>query len=183
MNQRVLLQKGDTAPEVVIIKAAGLTVGGTAIRTVKHVRKIWELGQQAVLLVRAEFGPEVCDEFVPLVERGVLLHKIEGVFHDTCLTVKYLTSCTNCVPQAASCIMVGENGNPYQTMRSPGWITFVASIPETCPLMLGIANTKRTSRKKWATQLWWRCKKWGVVDQWWRTVGYYCYGQCVGSHT
>jgi hypothetical protein len=72
--------------EVVTFEAAGLTVGGTAQRTAEHVRKTWELGQQALLLVRAELGPEVCDELVPLVEGGVLLHKIEGAMHDTCPT-------------------------------------------------------------------------------------------------
>ena len=86
MNQWVLLQEGDNAPEVVTFEAAGLTVGGTATRTAEHVRKTWELGQQAVLLVRAELGPEVCDDLVPLVEGGVLLHKIEGAMHDTCPT-------------------------------------------------------------------------------------------------
>ncbi len=44
MNQWVLLQEGDHAPEVVTIEAAGLTVGGTAERTAEHVRKSWELG-------------------------------------------------------------------------------------------------------------------------------------------
>jgi hypothetical protein len=86
MNQWVLLQEGDHAPEVVTIEAAGLTVGGTAERTAEHVRKSWALGQEAVLRVRAELGPDVCDELVPLSGGGVLLHKIQGAMHDTCPT-------------------------------------------------------------------------------------------------
>ena len=66
MNQWVLLQEGDNAPEVVTIEAAGLTVGGTAKRTAEHVQKSWDLGQEAVLLVRAELGSDVCDELVCL---------------------------------------------------------------------------------------------------------------------
>jgi hypothetical protein len=54
MNQWVLLQEGDNAPEVVTIEAAGLTVGGTAKQTAEHVQKSWDLGQQAVLRVHAE---------------------------------------------------------------------------------------------------------------------------------
>jgi hypothetical protein len=39
MNQWVLLQEGDNAPEVVTFEADGLTVGGTAKRTAEYVRK------------------------------------------------------------------------------------------------------------------------------------------------
>jgi hypothetical protein len=110
MNQWVLLQEEDNAPKVVTFEAAGLTVGETAQRTAEHVRKTWELGQQAVLLVRVELGPEVCDELVPLVEGGVLLHKIEGASMTLVLRqIKYLTLCEKCAPRAGSCITVTRN--------------------------------------------------------------------------
>jgi hypothetical protein len=95
MNQWVLLQEGDNAPEVVTIEAAGLTVGGTAKRTAEHVQKSWDLGQEAVLLVRAELGPDVCDELVCLAGGGVLLHKIQGAMHDTCPTANLVPYLVN----------------------------------------------------------------------------------------
>jgi hypothetical protein len=70
MNQWVLLRESDNAPEVVTFEAAGLTVGGTAKQTAEHVRKSWDLGQQAVALVRAEHGPDLCDELGPLAGGG-----------------------------------------------------------------------------------------------------------------
>jgi hypothetical protein len=85
MNQWVLLQEGDNPPEVLTIQVAGLTIGGTAQETAEHVAKSWELGQEAVLLVRNALGPDLC-ELVPLAGGGVLLHKIKGAMHDTCNT-------------------------------------------------------------------------------------------------
>ncbi len=67
------------------IQIAGLTIGGTAQETAEHVAKSWELGQEAVLLVRNMLGPDVC-ELVPMSGGGVLLHKIKGAMHDTCNT-------------------------------------------------------------------------------------------------
>jgi hypothetical protein len=85
MNQWVLLQEGDKPPEVLSIQVAGLTIGGTAQETAEHVAKSWELGQEAVLLVRHALGADVC-ELVPMAGGGVLLHKIKGAMHDTCNT-------------------------------------------------------------------------------------------------
>ena len=86
MNQWVLLQEGENAPEIVTIEAAGLTVGGTAQALADHVKNSWDVGQQAVILVRNELGPELCDELAPLTRGGVVLHKIQGSMHDTCNT-------------------------------------------------------------------------------------------------
>jgi hypothetical protein len=86
MNQWVLLQAGENAPELLTIEAAGLTVGGTAQDLADHVENSWEIGQQAVMLVRKELGPDLCDALVPLAGGGVLLHKMKGAMHDTCNT-------------------------------------------------------------------------------------------------
>ena len=91
MNQWVLLQEEENAPEIVTIEAAGLTVGGTSQDLADHVATSWDIGQQAVALVRDALGPDLCDELVPLAGGGVLLHKIQGTMHDTCNTA-------NCVP-------------------------------------------------------------------------------------
>jgi hypothetical protein len=37
-------------------------------------------------MVREALGPGLADEFVPLVNGGVQLHKIFGIMHDTCHT-------------------------------------------------------------------------------------------------
>jgi hypothetical protein len=86
MNQWVLLQQGNNAPEIVTMEAAGLTVGGTAPDLAKHVANSWETGQRAVELVRIELGVDLCDDLVPLACGGVVLHKIQGAMHDTCNT-------------------------------------------------------------------------------------------------
>jgi hypothetical protein len=86
MNQWVLIQEGAQPPEVVTIQVAGITIGGTACETAEHVASSWKLGQEAILLLRSTLGPELCDELVPLVGGGVLLHKIKGSMHDTCNT-------------------------------------------------------------------------------------------------
>jgi hypothetical protein len=86
INQWMLLQKGDEPPEVVTIEAAGLTVGGTAKQIAEHIRKSWDLGQQAVRMVREQLGPDLADELVPLVGGGVLIHKIQSSMHDTVTT-------------------------------------------------------------------------------------------------
>jgi hypothetical protein len=86
MNQWVLLQEGDNPPEVVTIQVAGLTIGGTAQETAEHVARSWQVGQEAVMLVRNALGPDLCDELVPLAGGGVQLHKIKGSMHDTCNT-------------------------------------------------------------------------------------------------
>ena len=86
MNQWVLLQDGDNPPEVLTIQVAGLTIEGTAHETAEHVGNRWHLGQEAVMLARNALGPDLCDELIPLVGGGVLLHKIKGSMHDTCNT-------------------------------------------------------------------------------------------------
>ena len=92
INQWVLVQDGDTPPEIVTIEAAGLMVGGTARQVAEHVRKVWDLGQQACLLLREDLGPEVADELVPMVGGGVLIHKIQSTMHDTCATANLVPS-------------------------------------------------------------------------------------------
>ncbi len=44
------------------------------------------VGQEFVELLREHLGPEVADQHVPIIRGGVLLHKLQGVMHDTCNT-------------------------------------------------------------------------------------------------
>jgi hypothetical protein len=86
----VLLQEGDNPPEVLTIQVAGLTIGGKAQETAEHVERSWQIGQEAVMLLRNALGRDVCDELVPLTRGGVLLHKIKGAMHDTCNTANFV---------------------------------------------------------------------------------------------
>jgi hypothetical protein len=43
-------------------------------------------GQKCVNLLRDELGIEAADIHVPLINGGVLLHKLQGVMHNTCNT-------------------------------------------------------------------------------------------------
>ena len=88
----MLLQNGDKSPYIVTIEAAGLTVGGTAIQIAEHVRKSWDLGQQAVHMVREQLGPDLAEKLVPLIGGGVLIHKIQSSMHDTCATANLVPS-------------------------------------------------------------------------------------------
>jgi hypothetical protein len=95
---------------IVTVECAGILPCSTADETITHIEKTWQRGQvyllHAVLLplarnrkpnthlsvktllemVRAELGPEIGDELVPMVNGGVQLHKIFGLMHDTCNT-------------------------------------------------------------------------------------------------
>ena len=86
LNQWVLVQEGTGAPTVITVECCGLMVGSTSEEIAEHIRAAWVTGQECVDLVRQELGPILADEYVPLVQGGVQLHKIQGVMHDTCNT-------------------------------------------------------------------------------------------------
>ncbi len=109
MNQWVLLQEGDNPPEVLTIQVAdGLTIGGTAQETAEHVANSWHLGQDAVMLARNALDPESCDELIPLVDGGVLLHKIKGSMHDTCNTANLEPHLVLEMRETSGCLYYGE---------------------------------------------------------------------------
>ena len=85
LNQWVLLQEGGTLPTVCTIECAGILVGSTSEEIADHIRESWSNGQTAVGLLRDTLGA-CADVHVPLVNGGVLLHKLQGVMHDTCNT-------------------------------------------------------------------------------------------------
>jgi hypothetical protein len=61
-------------------------VGSTSEQLADHIRAAWITGQDCVDLVRQELGPVLADEYAPVVQGGVQLHKLQGVMHDTCNT-------------------------------------------------------------------------------------------------
>jgi hypothetical protein len=86
LNQWVLLKsEAGVPPKVVTIQCAGLLVGSKANEICAYIEESWALGQRAIAILRAELGVEA-DNLVPLINGGVLLHKLRGVMHDTCAT-------------------------------------------------------------------------------------------------
>ena len=85
LNQWVLLAEGGQAPCVCTIECAGILVGSTSEEIAAHIGESWANGQIAVGLLRDELG-DLAEALVPLTNGGVLLHKLQGVMHDTCHT-------------------------------------------------------------------------------------------------
>ncbi len=74
------------------MECTGLLIGSTALEICEHVKKAWQRGQMAIALLRQELGPEIADEYVPVVDGGISLHKIQGSMHDTCATANLVAS-------------------------------------------------------------------------------------------
>jgi hypothetical protein len=125
INQWVLLQKEDKPPEIVTIEAAGLIVGGTAKQIAEHVRKSWDLGQQAVVLVRDKLGAALADELVPLVGGGVLLHKIQSSMHDTCATANLVPSLVLELRETSGKLYYGEKEWNDLPLDEKPWFDFL----------------------------------------------------------
>ena len=85
LNQWVLLAEPGQAPSVCTIECSGILVGSTSEEIAAHIAESWANGQTAVGLLREELG-DLADALVPLANGGVLLHKLQGVMHDTCHT-------------------------------------------------------------------------------------------------
>ena len=85
LNQWVLLGEGGLPPSVCTVECAGVLVGSTSEEIAAHIKQSWANGQLAVGLLRDELGA-LADVHVPLRNGGVMLHKLQGVMHDTCNT-------------------------------------------------------------------------------------------------
>ena len=60
-------------------------MGSTSEEIAAHIAESWANGQSAVGLLREELG-DLAAALVPVANGGVLLHKLQGVMHDTCHT-------------------------------------------------------------------------------------------------
>jgi hypothetical protein len=125
MNQWVLLQQGNNAPEIVTMEAAGLTVGGTAPELAEHVAKSWETGQRAVELVRIELGADLCDDLVPLACGGVVLHKIQGAMHDTCNTANLVPHLVLQLRETSGRLYYGEEEWEAMPAEQKPWFDYL----------------------------------------------------------
>jgi hypothetical protein len=86
LNQWVLLQsEPGSPPRVITIQRAGLLVGSRANEICAYIEEAWELGPRAIAILREELANEA-DNFLPLTNGGVQLHKLRGIMHDTCAT-------------------------------------------------------------------------------------------------
>lgn len=72
----------------VYIGVANILIGGTAEQTVKHIETVFTRAHKTLLNIRRKLTEQGHDPdaFAPIVEGGVLLHKIQGTSHDTCAT-------------------------------------------------------------------------------------------------
>ena len=125
MNQWVLLQQGNNAPEIVTMEAAGLTVGGTAPELAEHVANSWETGQRAVELVRIELGADLCDDLVPLACGGVVLHKIQGAMHDTCNTANLVPHLVLQLRETSGRLYYGEEEWEAMPAEQKPWFDYL----------------------------------------------------------
>jgi hypothetical protein len=90
LNQWVLLKEEGSPPSVTTIECAGITVGSSSREIADHIKASWANGQEAVGMLREELGAEA-DILVPVVKGGVMLHKLQGVMHDTWNTANKTT--------------------------------------------------------------------------------------------
>jgi hypothetical protein len=60
-------------------------VGSTSQDIADHIKASWANGQEAVAMLREVLG-SLADVHVPVINGGVMLHKLQGVMHDTCHT-------------------------------------------------------------------------------------------------
>jgi hypothetical protein len=97
LNQWVLLAEPGKAPSVGTIECAGILVGNTREEIAAHIEQSWANGQTAVGLLREELGG-LADALVHLTNGGVLLHKLQGVMHDTCHTANKTARLSKVVP-------------------------------------------------------------------------------------
>jgi hypothetical protein len=95
-NQWCLVRRG-TGVAVISLECAGLLPSSTAAETVEHIRKTWERGRTCLDLVREQLGPDLQDTLAPLRDRGLMLHKIFGIMHDTCATANLVAELMACV--------------------------------------------------------------------------------------
>ena len=84
-NQWCLLRTGKVV-KLVTLECAGVLPSSTAEETIDHIKETWERGKQVVKMLREHLGPELENVHCPVVNGGVMIHKIFGLMHDTCNT-------------------------------------------------------------------------------------------------
>ncbi len=86
-------------------------MGSTSEEIAEHLRLSWKAGQDCVQLLRDELGPELANMYVALTNGGVLLHKLQGVMHDTCNTVNKTARLAKSLRDASGQLYYGYDDN------------------------------------------------------------------------
>ena len=127
LNQWVLLDGGKgEPPRVVTIQCAGLLVGSTATAIASHIEGAWELGQEAIALLRAELGGEA-DTHAPLVNGGVQLHKLRGTMHDTCATANLTAVLIGELREISGQLQFGHDDWANKAKSEKPWFDFLCA--------------------------------------------------------
>ncbi len=150
LNQWVLLKEAGLAPSVTTIECAGILVGSTASEIADHIRESWVNGQSSVEMLREALGP-FADVHVPIINGGVMLHKLQGVMHDTCHTAtKRRAWHCNCGTLVGSCTTDTTSGSHFVWKISHGLIFCVRIMHRTYQWTSCLGCSKTTSTKNWA---------------------------------
>jgi hypothetical protein len=125
LNQWVLVEMGAGLPKIITIECAGLLIGGTAQEVCDHIKKSWAIGQQAVEILRTELGPDQSDALVPLAEGGVVLHKLQGIMHDTCSTANVTATLMREVRDVSGQLQFGYDNWEVRAAENKPWYDFL----------------------------------------------------------
>jgi hypothetical protein len=100
-------------------------------------------GQECITLLRDELGIELADVHVPLRNGGVLLHKLQGVMHDTCNTANKTARLAKSLRDTSGRLHFGFNEWELRTEEDKhGLIFYAATTPVTCQWMPLIGNSR-----------------------------------------
>ena len=127
LNQWVLLHAGeDMPPRLITIQCAGLLVGSTAAEIAGHIEAAWDVGQQAIGLLREELGGEA-DKLVPLRNGGVQLHKLRGIMHDTCATANLAAELIGELRELSGQLQFGYDNWENKAKEEKPWFDFLCA--------------------------------------------------------
>jgi hypothetical protein len=113
-------------PRLATIQCAGLLVGSTAAEIASHIERAWDVGQRAILLLRAELGGgAVVDKFVPLTNGGVQVHKLRGSMHDTCATANLAAVLIGELRDIIGLLQFGYDDWESQAKEGKPWFDFL----------------------------------------------------------
>ncbi len=101
-------------------------MGSTATEIASHIEGAWEVGQQAIRLLRAELECEA-DTFAPLVNGGVQLHKLRGTMHDTCATANLAAVLIGELREVSGQLQFGHDNWANKAKCDKPWFDFLCA--------------------------------------------------------
>ena len=126
LNQWVLLKEEGLPPSVTTIECAGILVGSTSREIADHIRESWAKGQSAVEMLREALGP-LADVHVPIINGGVMLHKLQGVMHDTCHTANKTARLAKELRNASGQLHYGYDDWEALCLEDRPWFDFLCA--------------------------------------------------------